>query len=74
LFSLFSTNDVDIDFILAVTAVANSLEAWKVLEDLTSHVDLVLAEVVMPFLSGIALLCRIMNHKTCKNIPVISEY
>ncbi|XP_052205620.1 two-component response regulator-like PRR73 [Diospyros lotus] len=54
-----------------VTAVANILEAWKVLEDLTSHIDLVLAEVVMPFLSGIALLCRIMNHKTCKNIPVI---
>ncbi|CAN6471042.1 unnamed protein product [Victoria cruziana] len=25
----------------------------------------------MPCLSGIGLLCKIMNHKTCKNIPVI---
>ncbi|KAL7184675.1 hypothetical protein ACSBR2_026759 [Camellia fascicularis] len=54
-----------------VTSVANGLEAWKILEDLTNHIDLVLTEVVMPFLSGIGLLCKIMNHKTCKNIPVI---
>lgn len=57
-----------------VAAVASSLEAWKILEDLTYHVDLVLTEVVMPCLSGIGLLQKIMSHKTCKNIPVISEY
>lgn len=59
---------------MAVTAVANGLEAWKLLEALTNHIDLVLTEVVMPRLSGIGLLCKIMNHKTCKNVPVISEY
>ncbi|XWS56485.1 hypothetical protein CRYUN_Cryun09bG0089400 [Craigia yunnanensis] len=54
-----------------VTAVSNGLQAWKILEDLTNHIDLVLTEVVMPCLSGIGLLCKIMNHKTCNNIPVI---
>ncbi|KAM0953247.1 putative response regulator and transcription factor RR-A-type family [Dioscorea sansibarensis] len=54
-----------------VTAAENGLQAWKLLEDMTNHVDLVLTEVVMPYLSGIDLLCKIMNHKTCKTIPVI---
>ncbi|CAI9767456.1 unnamed protein product [Fraxinus pennsylvanica] len=54
-----------------VTAVAHGLEAWKILEDPTNHIDLVLTEVAMPYLSGIGLLSMIMNHKTCKNIPVI---
>lgn len=54
-----------------VTAVANVLEAWRVLEDLTNHIDLVLSEVVMPCFSGVGLLCKIMSHKTCKTIPVI---
>nr|XP_009386543.1 PREDICTED: two-component response regulator-like PRR73 isoform X1 [Musa acuminata subsp. malaccensis] len=54
-----------------VTAVANGLQAWKILADLTNHIDLVLTEVVMPGLTGIGLLSKIMNHKTCKNIPVI---
>ncbi|PPD89120.1 hypothetical protein GOBAR_DD13947 [Gossypium barbadense] len=58
-------------FTLTVTAVSNGLLAWKILEDLTNHIDLVLSEVVMPCLSGIGLLCKIMNHKTRKNIPVI---
>ncbi|XP_034688604.1 two-component response regulator-like PRR37 isoform X2 [Vitis riparia] len=54
-----------------VTAVANGLQAWKILEDLSNHIDIVLTEVVMPFISGIGLLCKIMSHKTFKNIPVI---
>ncbi|XP_077239621.1 two-component response regulator-like PRR37 [Tasmannia lanceolata] len=54
-----------------VTAAANGLQAWKILEDLTNHVDLVLTEVAMPYLNGIGLLYKIMSHKTCKNIPVI---
>uniref|UniRef100_A0A7N2MCZ8 Response regulatory domain-containing protein n=1 Tax=Quercus lobata TaxID=97700 RepID=A0A7N2MCZ8_QUELO len=56
-----------------VTAAENGLQAWKIIEDYTTHVDLVLTEVVMPCLSGIGLLSKIMSHKTCKNIPVISE-
>ncbi|XP_022730609.1 two-component response regulator-like APRR3 [Durio zibethinus] len=54
-----------------VMAVSNGLQAWKVLEDLTNHIDIVLTEENMPVLSGIDLLCKIMNHKTLKNIPVI---
>uniref|UniRef100_A0A2K1YY22 Uncharacterized protein n=1 Tax=Populus trichocarpa TaxID=3694 RepID=A0A2K1YY22_POPTR len=53
------------------TAVANGLQAWKLLQDLTNHIDLVLTEVAMPCLSGIGLLSNIMSHKTCRNIPVI---
>lgn len=52
---------------------ANGLQAWKILEDLTNHIDLVLTEVVMPCLSGVGLLCKIMGHKTRKNVPVISK-
>ncbi|CAB4314800.1 unnamed protein product [Prunus armeniaca] len=54
-----------------VIAAANGLQAWKILEDLTNHVDLVLTEVVMPCLSGVGLLNKIMSHKTRKNVPVI---
>ncbi|GMI65832.1 pseudo-response regulator 7 [Hibiscus trionum] len=54
-----------------VIEAANVLQAWKILEDLTNHIDLVLTEVVMPCLSGIVLLSKIMSHKTRKNVPVI---
>lgn len=35
--------------------------------------DLVLTEVMMPTLSGIGLLSKIMNNEICKHIPVISK-
>ncbi|KAJ0244040.1 Signal transduction response regulator [Hirschfeldia incana] len=54
-----------------VVEVANGVQAWKVLEDLNNHIDIVLTEVVMPYLSGIGLLCKILNHKSRRNIPVI---
>nr|BAJ34554.1 unnamed protein product [Eutrema halophilum] len=54
-----------------VVEVANGVQAWKVLEDLNNHIDIVLTEVVMPYLSGISLLCKILNHKSRRNIPVI---
>ncbi|KAK2647681.1 hypothetical protein Ddye_015170 [Dipteronia dyeriana] len=54
-----------------VMEAANGLQAWKILEDLTNHIDIVLTEVVMPCISGIGLLCKIMCHKTRKNVPVI---
>lgn len=59
--------------VFAVTAVANGIQAWKVLGDPSNHIDLVLTEVVMPLLTGIGLLCKIMSHKSLKNIPVISK-
>lgn len=54
-----------------VIEAAIGVQAWRILEDLNNHVDIVLTEVVMPCLSGIGLLCKIMSHKTRKNIPVI---
>lgn len=54
-----------------VAAVSNGVQAWKILQNLTNHIDIILTEVVMPCVSGIGLLCKIMSHKTCKNIPVI---
>ncbi|KAJ9540363.1 hypothetical protein OSB04_026869 [Centaurea solstitialis] len=54
-----------------VIVAANGFQAWKILENLSNHIDIVLTEVVMPCLSGIGLLCKIMSHKTRKNIPVI---
>lgn len=58
---------------ISVIVAANGLQAWKILEDLTNHIDLVLTEVAMPGLSGIALLYKIMGHNTRKNVPVISK-
>ncbi|CAI8602674.1 unnamed protein product [Vicia faba] len=54
-----------------VIEAANGLQAWKILEDLTNHIDIILTEVAMPGLSGIALLYKIMGHTTRKNVPVI---
>lgn len=54
-----------------VIKAANGLQAWKILEDLTNHIDLVLTEVVMPFLSGLGLLSKIMSHYTRNTVPVI---
>ncbi|KAG4123740.1 hypothetical protein ERO13_D11G344400v2 [Gossypium hirsutum] len=54
-----------------VIEAASGLQAWKILEDLTNHIDLVLTEVFMPCFSGIFLLSKIMSHKTRKNVPVI---
>lgn len=69
---LLQVND-DISTCFAVTAVAHGLQAWKTLQDVSSRIDLVLTEVVTPLLSGMDLLCKIMRHKTLKNIPVISK-
>lgn len=54
-----------------VTAVVNDLEAWELLEDPCNHFNLVLAEVMIPCLSGIGLLKKIMGHQIYRNIPVI---
>ncbi|XP_043698504.1 two-component response regulator-like APRR3 [Telopea speciosissima] len=54
-----------------VAAVADGLKAWEVLNEKHYNFDLVLTEVVMPSLSGIGLLSKIMSNEICKNIPVI---
>ncbi|KAJ4971693.1 hypothetical protein NE237_004792 [Protea cynaroides] len=54
-----------------VAAVADGLKAWEVLKEKHYNFDIVLTEVVMPSLSGISLLSKIMSNEICKNIPVI---
>ncbi|XP_042502191.1 two-component response regulator-like APRR3 isoform X2 [Macadamia integrifolia] len=54
-----------------VAAVADGLKAWEVLNEKHYNFDIVLTEVVMPSLSGIGLLSKIMGNEICKNIPVI---
>ncbi|XP_010543355.1 PREDICTED: two-component response regulator-like APRR7 [Tarenaya hassleriana] len=54
-----------------VVEAANGIQALKILADMNNHIDIVLTEVVMPYLSGIGLLCKILSHKTRRNIPVI---
>ncbi|OVA07132.1 Signal transduction response regulator [Macleaya cordata] len=54
-----------------VAAVADGLKAWAVLKKRHYNFDLVLTEVVMPSLSGIGLLSKIMSNEICKTIPVI---
>ena len=71
---VFPSDFLIVNLVFAVTAVANGIQAWKILEDPTNHTDLILTEVIMPVISGIGLLCKIMRHRTLKNIPVISKY
>lgn len=54
-----------------VVAVPDGLKAWEILNERPRNVDLILAEVELPSISGFALLSLIMEHETCKNIPVI---
>lgn len=49
------------------------MQAWKILEGPSVQVDIVLAELIMPGLSGICLLQKIKEHETLKNMPVISK-
>jgi len=55
-----------------VAAVSDGLKAWKILKERPQSIDVVLAEVEVPSVSGINLLTMIMEHEICKNIPVIS--
>ncbi|KAL5569204.1 hypothetical protein UlMin_025779 [Ulmus minor] len=54
-----------------VQAVESGTQAWKILEDVRNDIDIVLSEAVMPSISGIDLLSKIIKKTTCKDIPVI---
>ncbi|BFI28125.1 pseudo-response regulator 7 [Marchantia polymorpha subsp. ruderalis] len=54
-----------------VTSAANGMQAWEMLEDPNNFFDLVLTDVVMPCLSGVGLLTKIMSREAGKRIPVI---
>ena len=57
-----------------MTSAASGLLAWGLLVAQTCQFDIVLTEVVMPGLSGIGLLSRIMARETLKHIPVVSKF
>ncbi|KAL3650598.1 hypothetical protein CASFOL_007001 [Castilleja foliolosa] len=54
-----------------VAAVSDGLKAWELIKGRPHSIDLILTEVELPSISGYPLLTLIMEHDTCKNIPVI---
>ncbi|KAK7338156.1 hypothetical protein VNO77_18756 [Canavalia gladiata] len=54
-----------------VAAVRDGLKAWETLNNKAADIDLILTEVDLPSISGFSLLTLIMEHDSCKNIPVI---
>ncbi|KAJ6851108.1 two-component response regulator-like PRR95 [Iris pallida] len=54
-----------------VASVSDGMEGWKLLKEKPHSIDLVLAEVEVPSVSGLDLLTLIMDDESCKNIPVI---
>ncbi|KAG0616531.1 hypothetical protein M758_5G123400 [Ceratodon purpureus] len=54
-----------------VTAVGNGSIAWEMLEDSSRSFDLVLTDVVMPCLSGVGLLSKMMKREASKRVPVV---
>lgn len=64
--------DLNCDYLFAVIAVSDGVKAWKILQKKEVEIDLVLTEMELPEISGLALLALMMEHETCKNIPLIS--
>ena len=56
-----------------VTSVANGAIAWELLEDVNSSFDMVLTDVVMPCLSSVGMLSKIMTRELRNKIPVVSK-
>ncbi|KAJ7535126.1 hypothetical protein O6H91_12G019200 [Diphasiastrum complanatum] len=54
-----------------VASASSEMQAWAFLENSKPHYDLVLADIMMPSLSGITLLKKIRNLDACKQVPVI---
>ncbi|XP_072969364.1 two-component response regulator-like PRR95 isoform X3 [Typha angustifolia] len=54
-----------------VVVASDGIKAWETLNEKSYSIDLVLTEVELPLMSGFGLLTMIMDHGTCKNIPVI---
>ncbi|GMH17326.1 hypothetical protein Nepgr_019167 [Nepenthes gracilis] len=54
-----------------VVAVSDGLKAWEILKQRHNSIDIMLTEFDLPSVSGYALLTLVMEHESCKNIPVI---
>ncbi|KAL2336275.1 hypothetical protein Fmac_010721 [Flemingia macrophylla] len=73
-YSVYSDHVLNLNIfvvIYVVIAVPDGLKAWETLKRKAPDLDLILTEVELPAISGFALLSLIMEHETCKNIPVI---
>jgi DNA-binding response OmpR family regulator len=54
-----------------VVMASNGVEAIKKLEELTELPDLILLDIVMPYLDGLEVLKKIKEDEKVKNVPVI---
>nr|QEX51320.1 two-component response regulator-like APRR9 isoform X1 [Cymbidium ensifolium] len=54
-----------------VTIASDGLKAWELLREKDHNTDLVLTEVELPKMSGVALLTKMMDEDSCNHIPVI---
>ena len=54
-----------------VIAAANGLEAMKELEEKKNIPDLILLDIVMPYMNGMEVLEKISKNYSLKDIPVI---
>lgn len=66
--------DLNCNILFAVIAVSDGVKAWKTLQMKEIDVDIVLAEMELPEISGLALLSLMMEHETCRNIPLLSMF
>ena len=55
------------------TSVANRAIAWELLEDVNNSFDMVLTDVVMPCLSSVGMLSKMMTRELRNRIPVVSK-
>jgi len=53
----------------AIKAVANGESAWKVLQ--TDHFDLLVLDIVLPYVTGFELLERIRGNERLKDLKVL---
>jgi CheY-like chemotaxis protein len=54
-----------------IVLASNGLEAIKRLEDKKNKPDLILLDIVMPFMDGLEVLKKIKKEDSLRNIPVI---
>lgn len=54
-----------------IILASNGLEAMKKLENKNDKPDLILLDIVMPYMDGLEVLKKIKNDDTLRNIPVI---
>ncbi|KAL4560556.1 hypothetical protein LXL04_032709 [Taraxacum kok-saghyz] len=62
-----------VDENVKVIEASNGFQAWKILENLSNHIDIVLTEVVMPSFSGVGLLCKDYEPQNTQKYTLMSS-